>query len=123
MRQRVLGIMLAVTTTGCLVNIEQTKDPSAAFDSARQEAASVQGLPGPATHVSILVYDPHDQNLVRVNVPFWLAKKMAEEDKDDDFIPARARGKVRFADLQKAGKGTVIEVEEDDGERVLVWLR
>jgi len=127
MRYRFLGLALAVLTTGCLVDVDvqQTRNPEAAFNAARKEASEVQGVPGRATDIQVVVYDPKDEQLVRVSVPFWLARKVSQNDSDEDndFIPASARKHVRFSDLEKAGKGTVVEVEEDNGEHVLVWLR
>jgi hypothetical protein len=30
---------------------------------------------------------------------------------------------VRLEDVEKAGRGALVEVEEEDGDQVLVWLR
>ena len=35
----------------------------------------------------------------------------------------RSTAASRLRDLEKAALGTLVEVEEEDGEQVLVWLR
>jgi hypothetical protein len=42
---------------------------------------------------------------------------------DDDEVARRVRRHVRLEDIEKAGLGILAEVEEEDGEQVLVWLR
>ncbi len=125
----VLGGLLA---TGCFVSVSHVSNPSAAFEEARREAARVTGRPGPARSLQVLVYDPGDRELVRVSLPMWLVRKLDHEvDWDDEDWDAEGGDKVRHAlrgrltlrDLEKSALGTLIEVEEEDGEQVLVWLR
>jgi hypothetical protein len=128
--------LAAATTAGCLVSIDHCTDPVAAFREARAEAQRVTGRPGKAKQVNVLVFDPDEEELIRVSVPLWLARKaydvaegedVASEWGADEGTEARAarhlRRRVRFADLEKAGPGVLVEVEGDDGEQVLVWLR
>jgi hypothetical protein len=107
-------------------------DPRAAFAEARDEALAVQGRPGPARELNVLVWDRDDRQLVRVSLPMWLVRKAesaaheVEYDLDDEqaeHVHRTLRRHVRLEDLEKAGLGVLVEVEEDDGEQVLVWLR
>jgi hypothetical protein len=122
-------VLLAVLTSGCLVEIDRVADPGAAFAQARREAARFQGRPGPAHQVNVLVYGHDDGQLVRVSVPMWLARRVArhEGNLDVDLGDGRAEEKVkrhvRLEDIEKAGLGILVEVEEDAGDRVLVWLK
>jgi len=113
--------------TGCLVQIDHVADASAAFREARAEANRYQGRPGPAHEVNVLVYDPSDRELVRVSVPLWLCRKFEGKvdlgDEGEDRAARAVRRHIRLKDLEKAGLGTLVEVEEEDGEQVLVWLR
>ncbi len=100
-------------------------DAAHAFAKARAEAAKVQGTGQPG-HLNVLVYDPDDQELVSVGAPLWLVRKVGDVALSDD---AGDEG-TRFArlclkpeNLEKAGRGVLVEVDEDDGEHVLVWLR
>ena len=124
--------MLAVLETGCLVEMAKVQDPRPVFDQARKEAARVAGRPGRASQVNVLVYDPKDQQLIRVSVPMWLAKKFDRHvEWDEDEAPGggaeatvrRATRRIRLDDIAKTGAGTFVEVDEEDGEQVLVWLK
>lgn len=124
--------LLTGLTSGCLVEIDKVADPRASFAEARREAARFQGRPGPAHQVNVLVYDQSEGQLVRVSVPMWLARKIAHNEDGADFdlggdegavAGRKVKQHVRFEDLEKAGLGILLEVEEDGGDRVLVWLR
>jgi hypothetical protein len=120
-------------SSGCLVQIEHVRDPRAHFEAARREAARLQGRHGPARELNVLVYDASDQKLVRVSIPMWLARKIESRvdwDKDVDFswdekdhVRRSLRRHVSLGEIEKAGLGLLVEVDEDDGEQVLVWLR
>ncbi len=129
MRRSAILVLAAVLQAGCLVEIAHVDDPKAAFHTARTEALRYQGKPGPAHQLNVLVYDPGDREMVRVSVPMWLARKAAArvdwddaEGRDGDAA-RRVRRHVRLEDVERAGLGILAEVEDDDGEQVLVWLR
>lgn len=129
-------IVAAALSSGCLVEIGHVDDPRPVFREARAEASRYQGRPGPARQLNVLVFDPSDNELVRVSVPMWLARKICKKVdlEDDDFridfdgdrgdrVARRVRRHVRLEELEKAGRGILVEVEEDGGEQVLIWLR
>lgn len=123
----VLGVILAgVLATGCLVEVHSTSDPGPAFKAARAEAARVQGRPGPAREVNLLAWDRHDRKLVQVSLPMWLCRELDQhadwDDRDAERLARRVERHVRLRDLERAGLGVLVEVEEDDSQ-VLVWLR
>lgn len=127
-----LAAALGVVSAGCLVQIETVRDPSAHFERARREAERLQGRPGPAHELNVLVYDADDRKLVRVQVPMWLARKIANKvdwdedrrgDGDEERVKRALRRHVDLRELEKAGLGILVEVQEDGGEQVLVWLR
>ena len=136
-RPGLLGVVLAAgCAAGCLVQIDHCTDSTAAFRAARLEALRHEGRSGRAGRVNVLVFDPSEEQLTRVSVPIWLAKKayrVAEGDEDgfeidvgdesEEQLARQLRRHVRFEDLEKAGPGVLVEVNEDDGEQVLVWLR
>jgi hypothetical protein len=134
MRIRALAAALlgASLATGCFVSVTHVANPAAAFDEARAEAARFAGRPGPARSLQVLVYDPGDRELVRVSLPMWVVRKLEHEadwddgewdDQGGDKVRHALRGKLRLRDLEKSALGTLIEVEEKDGEQVLVWLK
>lgn len=139
--RRVTGsglVLAAILSSGCLVKvetIERAADAAAAFREARAQIARIQDIPGKqAREIHVLVYDPGDREMVRVTLPLWLARKFEgrvdwddeEDDGEEDDGAERAARRVRrhvdFKELEKAGRGVVVEVEEDGGEQVLVWL-
>ena len=129
---------LAFTTFGCLVNVTHVSNPDRYFEEARRSAGAVAGRPGPAKELRVLVYDADERKLVRVEVPLGLVLKLAENEEfdwdfdDHDFCHSGSRGcsearrklrKFRGQDLEKLPLDPLVEVTEDDGERVFVYLR
>jgi len=79
--------------------------------------------------IHVLVWDRGEEKLVRVSVPMWLVRKAAEHgdahlDFDDDSgeVARHLKPRLRWKDVEKAGLGVLAEVEEEDGDQVLVWL-
>ena len=131
---------LAFTSIGCLVNVTHVSNPDRFFEEARRSAAALAGKEGPARELRVLVYEPDERKLVRVEVPLGLVRRLAGDGEfdwdfdfdNDDFCGKPSRGcnearkrlrKFRGRDLDKLPLGVLVEVSEDDGERVLVYLR
>jgi hypothetical protein len=133
MRIRGLAVVIlgACLASGCFVSVTRVANPAAAFDEARAEAARYAGRPGPARSLQVLVYDPGDRELVRVSLPMWIVRKIEHEadwddewdDQGGDKVRHALRGRLTLRDLERSALGTLIEVEEEDGEQVLVWLK
>jgi hypothetical protein len=106
------------------VTTQHVADARPAFAKAMAEAAKVQGTGEPG-HLNVLVYDRNDQELVSVSAPLWLVRKVGDvalsEDGDDGSRFARLC--LQAENLRKAGRGVLVEVDEEDGDHVLVWLR
>lgn len=126
-----LAVVVAVLGWGCFVEVTHVRNPEPLFREARAQAARHAGRPGPAHELNVLAYDPQDRELVRVSLPMWLVRK-AERHGNWDLDLDDARGErakrslkrhLRLEDIERAGLGILLEVEEDDGEQVLVWLQ
>ena len=125
------SLLLAILGTGCFVEVNHVDDPRPAFARARAEATEAAAHPGRAHQVNVLVYERDDHQLVRVCLPIWVAHKIAKHeggetsmgDQAGERVRQRLEHRIRFEDLEKAGRGMVVEVDEDDGSQVLVWLR
>jgi hypothetical protein len=122
----------ALLETGCIVQITKVADPRPIFAQARLEAGRYAGRPGRAHEVNVLVYEPDEGQLIRVSLPIWLVKKMERHvDWDDvdvdgdvaEHVKRVLKRRIRLEDIEKAGLGTLVEVDEEDGEQVLVWLK
>jgi hypothetical protein len=127
-RSSSLAVLLAALLLGgCFVEIHHVADPRPDFARARDEARRLQGRPGPAHRVNVLVYDEGEGKLVRVSVPVWLVRKIDKDGEIDlgeeaEGIAEGVRPHLRLKDIEKAGLGILVEVEEDGGDQVLVWL-
>ena len=135
-RTSTLAVVLAAATqAACLVQITSVADPGPVFRQARLEAQRHAGRPGPAHELNVLVWDEGDRQLVRVSVPLWMVRiaerkvdweKELDGDEEQDRgerVARRLRRRVRLEDIERAGLGILAEIEAEDGEQVLVWLR
>ena len=133
-----LTAALAFSSIGCLVNITHVSNPDRYFDEAARNARAVAGQKGPARELHVLVYDADDRKLVRVDLPLGMVRRITRDaefdwDFDDfDFCESSKHGcsearhrlrKFRGRDLEKLPLGPLVEVSDDDGERVFVYLR
>ena len=125
-----LGLLgLSLLATGCLVEVRTVNDPGPDLARARAEVEDVARHPGPAKSVHVIAYDPDDRKLVKVDVPLWLVHKFKDQDDEIDLghdISGRASDhlkRISLRDLEKVGRGALVEVRDDDGTQVLVWLR
>jgi hypothetical protein len=136
MRSRRAGVLavaaLAAAQAACLVSITHVADPTRAFDRARDEAVRLSGRDGRVHRLNVLAWDPSDHEMVRVSVPLWLVHKVQHDvdlgdidvgDGHDHEHWRRHMNRLRWEDIERAGPGILMEVMEDEGDRVLVWLR
>lgn len=133
-----LAVLVTVATTGCFVNVTHVSNPDRYFGEAMRSARSVAGQEGPARELHVLVYDAADRKLVRVDLPLGLVGRLSGDadfnfDFDDNDYCESSRHscsearkrlrKFRGKDLAKLPLGPLVEVNDDDGERVFVYLR
>jgi len=132
-----LPLMALALQTGCYVEVDHVTDARPAFRRARAEAEKVQGRPGPAHRLNVLVYDPDDEKLVKLSLPMWVCRKIERkvdwdedqthwsEDEREDVARVRRTIKrhVRLEDIERAGLGLLVQIEDDDGTQVLIWLK
>ena len=134
--RRAAGVLavavLASAQAACLVDVKHVADPSRAFERARDEAVRRAGQGGRVSRLNVLVWDPSDHEMVRVSVPLWLLRHVEHDIDWDDMDVGDERdherwrkrmGRLRLEDLERAGPGILMEVMEDEGDRVLIWLR
>jgi len=124
----------ALLETGCIVQITKVADPGPMFQQARLEAGRYAGKTGRASEVNVLVYEPDEGQLIRVSLPIWLVRKLERhvdsgdididlDDDDAEHVRRVLKRRIRLEDIEKAGLGMLVEVDEEDGEQVLVWLK
>ena len=89
------------------------------------EPAAAPGKPVEALH--IIVWDPDEQKVVKLNMPFWLLRMTKGQpiriSSDDEFGGDAMRLKITAEDLERRGPGLILDHKEATGERVLVWAQ
>jgi hypothetical protein len=120
-------------------------DAQTAFDDVRQRfgtrgpllelrngrPAYVAGKPDASrprtelTSLHVIAWDPDDEKLTRVAVPFWLLRLKATPIEfssyasgfDDNGVNLRAE------DIERYGAGVILDATTPSGERVLLWAQ
>jgi hypothetical protein len=82
----------------------------------------------PLEAIHVVVWDPNEEKLVRLNIPFWLirmtkGKPIKLSAGDEEFGHGPVRLNVTAEDLERHGPGLILDHRETGGERVLVWAR
>ena len=91
-------------------NLQQTPSPEA----AERDVESLQ----------VLVWEPDENKLARVRLPFWLLRlagpgriKLSPGHSDLELDHLR----ITVGDIERHGPGLILDHAERDGSRVLVW--
>ena len=89
------------------------------------EPAAAPGKPVEALH--IIVWDPDERKVVKLNMPFWLLRMTKGQpiriSPHDEFGGEAMKLKITVEDLERRGPGLVLDHKEASGERVLVWAQ
>ena len=91
----------------------------------RQPIASVPSGRTRAEHLWILAWDPADERLVKMSLPFWL---MRLGGRKIDFINPEHnidfdRLKLNVQDLERIGPTLLLDHKVSTGQRVLIWTQ
>lgn len=71
----------------------------------------------------ILAFDPDDEKLVRLHLPFWLLRfgNQGRIQIGRGTVEVEKLG-LTVGDLERHGPGLVLDHQGKDGERVLLWM-
>ena len=104
----------------------EIRDGEPTLNKAR-EKSKMSGASIDALHV--LVWQPDEKKLVRLNIPFWLLRltkgqpiQLGSRHGDSDMGESM-RLRITAAELESYGPGLVIEHVDERGDRVLVWAK
>jgi hypothetical protein len=72
----------------------------------------------------VLAWDSDEERLARFSVPFWLIRMKSEPFR----VSAYASGlddriALRVEDIEKYGRGIILDTTSPSGDRVLLWAR
>jgi hypothetical protein len=75
------------------------------------------------TQIHVLAFDPDDERIVKVTIPFWLLRfqsRGARIDLNGGRLELEDL-KLTVEDLERFGPTLIVDHKSLDGERVLVW--
>jgi hypothetical protein len=88
----------------------------------RREVPERPAGPRPQT-LKVLAWSADEDRLVRVNIPFWLLRLSGRRGRfnlgSDDLDLDRLR--ITADDLERHGRGLVLDFQDSRGTRVLIW--
>ncbi len=73
----------------------------------------------------VLAWDPDDERLARVSVPFWLLRMKSDPIEFGSYAAGLddAGVDLRPEDIEKYGPGIILDTSSTKGERVLLWAQ
>ena len=86
------------------------------------------GKAQPIEALHIIVWQPDERKLVKLNIPFWLLRmtkgrpiRLSGQQGDSEDDPVRLN--ITAEDLERYGPGLVMDHKKAGGDHVLVWAR
>lgn len=76
-------------------------------------------------HLKLMVWNPHDNHLTRVTLPFWLLRMKSTPINLGSYASGLDDSDghdLRVEDLEAYGPGIVLEHTSSKGDQVIVWL-
>jgi hypothetical protein len=108
----------------------QNQKPLYELDSAERPMmtrpfSEIPTSPTKPQHLRLLAWDPHDERLVRIALPFWMLRMhKAKMDLGRDGATFDLEHlNLDGAELERIGPALLFDYRERDGARVLVWTQ
>jgi hypothetical protein len=85
---------------------------------ARSDSAALQDL-------HVLVWDPDENKLASVSVPFWLLRLKSGPIEFSSYAAGLDDRGVRLSaeEIERYGPGILLDTVSQDGERILLWTQ
>jgi hypothetical protein len=80
--------------------------------------------PGDVSSLHVMVWDPHEDKVVRVTMPFWIVRLTGDRPLNVQAGDSRLRInrlRVSARDIERLGPGLILDHVERSGERILIW--
>ena len=83
-----------------------------------------EAKPKPVQTLRVLAYNPRDERMVRVGIPFWILRlaprgKLNLLDNTDVDI---GHTRLTVEDLERHGPGIILDAKDHRGSQVIVWI-
>jgi len=106
-----------------------SQQPFIAFKGDRAQvrddvAPGTGETPAPIESLQVMAFEADDRQLVRVTVPFWLLRLAPEgriSASSDALRDVKGVDRLTVKQIEALGPGLLIDRQEKDGSRVLVW--
>lgn len=84
--------------------------------------------PGEIESLRVLVWNPDKGEMATITLPFWLLRMKAGTFRFGQYLPDMDEGegdavRIEAKDLERYGRGIVLETETPKGDRVLITTR
>jgi hypothetical protein len=90
------------------------------------EKARMRAEGAPLENLHILAWDPDEDKLVRLTIPFWLLRLKSggriRLNSGTDIFDADDMN-LTVEDLERHGPGLILDAAERNGQRVLIWTQ
>jgi hypothetical protein len=91
--------------------------------SAEKDRPST-AAPAAVETLNVLAWDPREEHLARVSVPFWVVRMKSGPFRLNAYASGLDdRVDLRIEDIEKYGHGIILDTETRSGGRVLLWTR
>ena len=104
----------------------EIRDGEPILNKQRKRPSSGKAQPIEALH--IMVWQPDERKLVKLNIPFWLLRmtkgqpiRLSGHQDGGEAGPVRLN--ITAEDLERYGPGLVMDHKDAGGDRVLVWAQ
>jgi hypothetical protein len=81
--------------------------------------------PAEIDSLHVLAWDPEDEHLARVTIPFWLVRMKSGPIEFSAYASGLDDERVNLtpADIEKYGPGIILDATSRHGERILLWTQ
>ena len=107
-----------------LIEIDETgHDIKSNFDPSHPAAPTRPDV------MVVMIWDPQDERIVRVRLPFWLLRLGSRGERGSIQLGSRDSRltfehlKISVQDLERLGPALIVDHKSLQGERVLIWTQ
>ena len=87
------------------------------------DPAAAGGPAASLTMLHVIAWDPDDRQLARVDVPFWFVRLKSGPIEFSTYASGldKVGASLKVEDIERYGKGIIVDASMPRGERALIW--